>query len=204
MPDPDRTTIARPGRLRGTRSGRESRTGFTLVELLIVILILTMGTTVVSLSFEALVPGARLNTSVRVLAGTLADARSNAIARNAEIFIEYDLEGNRYRIASTEHVNGGPWIDGTHDEDERIVYSWEKLLPGVEFATLYLAGQVFTDETVYVRFDPLGAVSDHRVTIRQPDYNNEFTIEMLPLTGLIRFHEGVQDERDPPTDRDFD
>ncbi len=192
----------------GVRTGNaahtSARSAFTMVELMVVILVLVLATSIVSLSFEALVPGERLNTSVRNLAGTLAETRSLALSRNMEYFLEYDLDEDRYRLVTNEHVDGGPWIQDSHPEDERVTYGWEDTRPGVELHAVYLAGQFFNDGKVLVRFDPLGAVSDHSIVLGQPEFQNLFTIEMLPLTGLIRFHEGEFLEREMPTDRDFD
>jgi hypothetical protein len=56
---------------------------------------------------------------------------------------------------------------------------------------------------VYVRFDPLGASSYHAVVLAQPLFERTFTIEAMPLTGDIRFHDGLF-ERDAAGPEDFD
>jgi hypothetical protein len=53
-----------------------------------------------------------------------------------------------------------------------------------------------------VRFDPLGAASDHTIVLVQPEYERHYTIEVLALTGLVRFHDGVF-QREPPQEGDF-
>ena len=53
-----------------------SRAGFTLVEILVVVAIAGMIVGTVSLSMEALVPGERLNASIRELASELSRART--------------------------------------------------------------------------------------------------------------------------------
>jgi hypothetical protein len=55
---------------------------------------------------------------------------------------------------------------------------------------------------VVVSFDPLGAASDHTITLVQHPYDNIYTIEVLALTGLIRFHDG-EFKREYPEDSDF-
>ena len=175
-----------------------------MIELMLVIVVLGLTTTMVSISYDAMVPGERLNTSVRDLAATIQGARSEAISRNAEFFIEYDLEENRYRLISPFRRGGGMWVPEVDTEEDRYTGEWTKLRPGVELAQVTLAGQVYTDNPpVWVRFDPLGAASDHLVLLVQPDYENYYTIEVLALTGLVRMHDGIF-ERDYPQDSDFE
>jgi Tfp pilus assembly protein FimT len=181
------------------------RAGFTVMELAAVILILGMMTYTVRVSFESLVPGERLNSSVRELADTLRQARSEAASRNQEYFVEYDLENARFRIVTPYLVGGDGqrWIEDVHHEEDRYLAPWINLRPGVEFGSLYLAGEVYAKTLVRVRFDPLGAASDHSVTLQQPEYESKFTIEVLALTGLIRMHDG-DFFRELPDDGDFD
>lgn len=175
------------------------------MELAAVILILGMMTYTVRVSFESLVPGERLNSSVRELGDVLRQARSEASSRNQEYFVEYDLENGRYRLVTPYRIGGDGqrWLEGVHHEEERYLAPWHNLREGVEFLRLYLAGEVYTDMLVRVRFDPLGAASDHSVTLTQPAYESVFTIEVLALTGLIRMHDG-EFVRDVPQDGDFD
>ncbi len=44
--------------------------------------------------------------------------------------------------------------------------------------------------------------TDHSVILTQPQFENRFTIEVLPLTGLIHMHDG-EFVREPPDDGDF-
>ena len=175
-----------------------------MIELMLVIVMIGLATTMVSISYDAMVPGERLNTTVRDLAATIRSARSEAISRNAEFYIEYDLVEHRYRLITPFRRGGGMWVPELEDDDERYLGAWEHLRPGVEFAQITLAGETYTDNIpVWVRFDPLGAASDHQIVLLQPAYENYFTIEVLALTGLVRMHDGVF-EREYPDDGDFD
>jgi hypothetical protein len=53
-----------------------------------------------------------------------------------------------------------------------------------------VGGQEYVEGTVFITFDPLGRAVDHTVTLKHTIYNNTMTIEVLPLTGLVRFHDG--------------
>jgi Tfp pilus assembly protein FimT len=173
-----------------------------MAELMMVVLIIGMMSYTISLSMDAMLPGQRLNTSVRALAGIVQGTRSDAIARNLEFWIEYDLEGQRYRVVTPYRAGGGMFFGEEEDEDLRFKLTWQPLETGVEFASVTVAGELFTMGRVFVRFDPIGATSDHLIVLTQPRFETSFTIEVLALTGLIRFHKGTQ-LREPAVDEDF-
>lgn len=181
------------------------RAGFTLVEILVVVAIAGLMVGVVTVSMESLVPGERLNASIRELASELSRARAEAISRNMEFRIEYDQVNNRYRVATPFAVGGGTvrTFDDPDDDEQRYFGPWKDLHPGVAFKRIVIGGVEHVGTSCYVRFDPLGAASDHSVILTQPAFQNAFTIEVLPLTGLIRMHAGEY-VRDFPDDGDFD
>ncbi len=169
---------------------------------MVVVLIIGMAVYAVSISVDAILPGERLNSSVRSLGGILQGTRSDAIARNIELWVEYDLEEERYRIVTPFRAGGGSLIVSDEDDDQRVKLPWNTLEQGVEIASVVTAGVEYTDGQVFVRFDPLGMASDHSVILTQPAFENFFTVEVLALTGLIRFHDGVF-IREAPDDSDF-
>ncbi|MAE28721.1 MAG: hypothetical protein CMJ87_07015 [Planctomycetes bacterium] len=173
-----------------------------MVELMGVIVIIMLIGTMVSISWQAIVPREQLNSDVRGLAAALQGARSNAIARNAEFRLIYDLDGNRYRTMTPYRVGGGLWTIADEQADRQVT-NWQQLAEGIEFSLVVVDGEGFDEGTVYVRFDPLGAASDHTVTLLHEPYGNHYTIEVLALTGLIRFHEG-EFQRDPPREEEFE
>lgn len=184
---------------------RGSRAGFTMVELMVVIAIISMFVGMVSVSFETLVPGERLNASIRELASELASIRTEAISRGMEFRIEYDMPNSRYRVVTPFRIGGGAvdTHENSDDEQDRYYGPWKTLQEGVGFAKIVIGGRDFVDTICFVRFDPLGAASDHSVILTQSAFGNLFTIEVLALSGLIRMHEGEY-VREPVDDSDFD
>ena len=178
------------------------RRGFTIAELAIVIVIIGMMTYTVSVSFEAMVPGERLNSSVRSIAATLREARREATTRNKDFYLLYDLDEHRYRLVTPFLKGGGLFIPGFHAEDDRYRTAWQPLKEGVEFDRVVLSGEMYEVGQVLVRFDPSGSASEHYVVLSQPRYENLFTVEASALTGEIRFHSGLY-ERPRPEDADF-
>jgi prepilin-type N-terminal cleavage/methylation domain-containing protein len=181
------------------------RGGFSLVELMVVMILLGLLASLVFVSLQSLLPGTELNSAIRELASTLHEARSDAISRNAEFQIEYYFEPGEghprgYRVVTPYRAGGVGGLAGR--DDERLAREWHVLPDSVRFESIALNGESRTTGQVVVRFDALGSASDHRVHLRQEPYGNQYTIEVLALTGLIHFHDG-HFERVPPDDGDF-
>jgi len=175
--------------------------GFSLVELMAVLIIIGMASTVVYVSWQALLPNQQLNTAIRNLSEVLYGTRDAAIARNREFQIFYDIDADTYSVRTPFRIDGGFAVA----EDEERLWTDETLLDreGIEIQEVMIDDEVYTDGIVYVRFDPLGESSYHTIVLRQALFERSFTLEVLPLTGDIRFHEGYF-EREPVEDRDFE
>ena len=181
------------------------RAGFSLVELMVMVIILGMLATLTLMTWRSVLPSTELNSAVRTLASTLSEARSDAIARNAEFGIEYYFEETPehprgYRVITPFRAGGQGGLAA--DDEERLARSWLTLPESVRFQSITIDGKTYTSGRVSVRFDPLGAASDHTIVLVQPEYENFYTIEVLALTGLIRFHDGVF-QRELPQESDF-
>ena len=172
-----------------------------MVELLAVLVVLGLIATIVSVNWRAILPATDLHSSVRELASTLEGTRSDAIARNAVFRVEYDLDQHRYRVSTPYKLGGGLATLATSDE-ERVALPWIGLPKSVRFHRVLIDGEEYTKGMVYVRFDPLGAVSTHSITLVQKPYDTYYTVEVQGLTGQISFHEGLF-VREIPKESDF-
>ena len=180
------------------------RAGFSLAELMGVIVILGMLAMLTTITVRSVLPGSELNSSVRALAATLHEARSDAIARNAAFTIEYHFEaGERnprgYRVITPFRSDGGGLAAA---DDERFTRAWVELPDSVSFKRIVVNGVEHREGSVQVWFDPLGGACDHTIVLEQAPWSNLYTIEVLALSGLIQFHEG-EFVRVPPQDSDF-
>jgi prepilin-type N-terminal cleavage/methylation domain-containing protein len=180
---------------------RARRHGFTLVELMVTIVILGLMAGIVSISWERLLPGESLKSAVRVLSSRIHEARTEAIARSMDFRIMYDLENHAYWLQLPYSEEGR--YEPNH-EDRRNVY-YTELPKDLRFDSITIDGVEYSGgpDPVFVRFDPLGASNAHTIVLYQTNRDRYHTIEVLGLTGAIRFHEGFF-EREPPEDRDFD
>lgn len=182
-----------------------SRAGFTLVELMVILIILGMLATLTVITWQSVLPRSELHSAVRELAAKVSEARSDAIARNAEFLIEYyfeetDAHPRGYRIVTPYRL--GPQGGLAVRDEERFPLQWSVLPSSIYFKSITVNGTVYDSGTVTVRFDPLGGASDHLVVLEQKPYESFYTIEVLALTGLIQFHDGVF-AREMPSEADF-
>lgn len=168
---------------------------------MVVVLILGLVGGIAVTSWAAMMPNQQFNSAVRNLSEVLYGTRSDAIARNREFRIEYDLDKESYRVRTPFRVDGG---FAPSDKDEERLYIHETLLAesGIDLRSITLDEQVFTEGKVEVFFQPLGASAQHSVELVQTQFDRVYTLEVLPLTGEIRIHDGVY-KRDPVDEGSF-
>jgi prepilin-type N-terminal cleavage/methylation domain-containing protein len=178
-----------------------ARAGFTLVELMVVIIVLGLIGGVAMTSWAAMLPNQQFNSAIRELSEVLYGTRSEAIARNREYRIQYDLDNDTYRVRTPFRPGGG---FATTEEEEDHLWANETNLAesGIDILQVTVDGENYTDGKVEVNFQPLGGSAYHVVQLRQTLFEREFTLEVLPLTGEIRMHDGIF-ERDLADEGDF-
>ena len=169
---------------------RVAAAGFTLVELMVVIIVIGLIGGIAVTSWASMMPNQQFNTAVRNLSEVLHETRSNAIARNREFAIRYDLDEDTYRVR-TPFLPGGGFATSEEDEERLWIHETDLKESGIDLVQITLDDKVYSDGKVEVRFQALGASSYHVIELAQTAFEREFTLEVLPLTGEIRMHDGI-------------
>jgi Tfp pilus assembly protein FimT len=182
-----------------------SRAGFSLVELMGVVVVLGLMVGMVAVSWQSVLPRAQLNQAVRDLSSQLYSVRSEAISRKARFEVQYSFsqDENRpigYRVVTPFRADGRGGLAAR--EDERLAFPWHALPDTVHFKRVRVNGQDLTEGVVSVYFDALGTSTDHLIVLEQLPGGELHTIEVLALTGDFRLHDG-EFVRELPKESDF-
>jgi prepilin-type N-terminal cleavage/methylation domain-containing protein len=186
--------------------GPATTSGFTLVEIMVVLIILGLVGGIAVSSWTSMLPRQQFNSAIRNLSEVLYETRSQAISRNREFRIRYDLDEETYAVRTPFRPGGGTvgreLADTERDSDHIWTHETNLTEGGIDLKEIRIDDRVYTDGKVEVYFQPLGASSHHTIELTQPLFDLTYTLEVLPLTGEIRMHEGSY-KRDPVDEGDF-
>lgn len=172
---------------RGKGQGRQKQKGFTLVELLIVIVILGV---MIGLVIPTLgeMTGANLRRSARHLTGMIRFLRDDALAKKAVYRLRFDIQNGRY------------WAEALTVTPEGVA-EFKRLQSAIS-TDAGLAGQTsFRGVTAgghpddpYILFTPDGWVESASLHLRDGN-GKDFTLIVKPLTGDTELREGDVEEK---------
>ncbi|HTF57602.1 MAG TPA: prepilin-type N-terminal cleavage/methylation domain-containing protein [Planctomycetota bacterium] len=173
------------------------RRGFTLIELIVVVLILTLMTGLAVARLDFLVPKYRLRAATRETAAVLKQARSRAASIGRDIYVRIHLSDGRYEMLVPFEVESQVALPP--DIPPELIpppeYRYESLFQSelpkdVQFVNVILGtetDQTITSGNAQIRISPFGA-SDHViVNFRLED--RDAAIRLNGLTGIISFFE---------------
>ena len=117
----------------------DNESGFTLVELMVVVVIIGIMAGIGIPSFIKILPRMRLNNTTMVLSNEIAVARMRAISKSSEFNITFDTDKDSYTLHRYTMTALGP----------PAVWEWANL------GTTFIEG---TDLVSVTNFDPVGTV----------------------------------------------
>lgn len=134
--------------------------GFTLVELLVVLVVMALLAALASPEFHRALPGLELRANASDIAAALRGARSAAIRDNRETTVAIDVDANRYRLKKWHALRG----------DVRL--------------SLYTAERERLDRgTGRIRFFPDGTSTGGRVSLAEGERSYHVVVDWL--TGRV-------------------
>ena len=170
----------------GLPGPRSDRAGFTLIELIIVLAILVVGSGFAILKLDGVTHEGRLRAAGRKLANNLKFARSCALVSGKPIYVYYDLDESTYYLSRRYYGDerGAPH----HEELRSNEASWEFPV-GVRLHSV--ASPVKTAERFIERFDftAFGACVSHSIYLKGNEEDDWVTVEVNGLTGHVYIHQ---------------
>ncbi len=150
----------------GRGSGRAA--GFTLLEMLAVILLVGIAAAAVSVSVSQGLASARVRAASSELAGALRATRAQAIVRGEEQHFDLDTRANSY--------------DGAKRQDVRLP-------SGLRVSITSAKEDQPNDHTGRIRFFPDGSSTGGRITLKSG--RREWHVNVVWLTGEVRVVDAV-------------
>jgi len=176
---------------------RKSTGGFTLIEMIVVVMILASMTALAVGKLDFLVPRYRLRAATRQTASILNQARSRAAAIGRDVYVRIYLSEGRYEVLVPMPKEDQPWVppDTPADLIPPPEYEFQtafggSLPEGPEFVNVILgseADQTITSGKAQIRVSPFGAGDHVIVNFRFEDRRS--AIRLNGLTGVISFYE---------------
>ena len=171
--------------------------GFTLIEMIVVVVILSAMTALAVVRLDFLVPKYRLRAATRQTASVLSQARSRAAAIGRDVYVRIHLSEGKYEILVPMPKEEQPWVPpDTPAElipptEYEFTTAFGGTLPeGPEFVNVILgseADQTITTGKAQIRVSPFGA-GDHVIVNFKLD-DRRAAIRLNGLTGVVSFYE---------------
>ncbi len=183
---------------------RNSLTGFTLIELILVLVIIGFLTSLVGPAITSRT-GLRLKTTVKRVAAGLRYARSQAVVSGSNYRVTFDLENGQVIIESLavdDPYQRGAW--GEEEEEEEDSYEEESstqrqpekkvfsLPPDVTIAQVVLNGEEIYEGIAEIDFFPNGSCSGGDIFLMDTK-ERTYRISLEFLTGIVKIREGEEE-----------
>ncbi len=173
--------------------------GFTLIELILVLVIIGFLTALVAPAITSLT-GLKLKTTARRMAAGLRYARSQAVTTGGDYQVTFNIEKGEMIIESLKEKeeryyrdeDDDEGSDGEGDEEdlpkrmkERKTYTMPKQ---VKLARVVIDGEEFTEEEVWIDFYPNGSCSGGEIFLMD-EKERGYRIALEFLTGIVKITE---------------
>jgi general secretion pathway protein H len=153
----------------------KKRDGVTLIELIVVMVIITIGATLMAPNIVTWLSNYRLRTATRDIISTLRSANMKAVSSNLEYRVYFDSNGTYWTERGNQSSNSNNWV-GTTDPDNAAREGVINDFPtGV---TVSFTGSGF------IEFNPNSTCNAATITLTNSK-GKQFSITLVPSTGKV-------------------
>ncbi|GAB4334001.1 MAG: hypothetical protein Kow0099_05940 [Candidatus Abyssubacteria bacterium] len=192
------------------RSRGHASRGFTLIELVMVMAIISVIAAIVLPRLDPFVPQRRLKSAARLLSGTISLAYGEAISKNKTFRLYFDADKGTYWLTEVEKIEEEDesessavgirigtqfelleYVEGEEKVEERAptepLFAPKELPPGVHFASIEVGRDItaHSNEVRYIEFNPLGSASPATIHLVN-DEGDQFVVRYDGVTGMPR------------------
>ena len=174
-----------------------ARSGFTLIELMLVCVIIGLMVGLAATRLDLMVPKYRLRAAAREVASVLKQAKARAAAQGKDVYFEIDLAQGRYWLLAP-FPKEDPMADPKTVESRPLEYQalFVRALPdGAHFTDVILGDkEKATSGRVRVRLSAFGASSHVIVNLTNSD-DNIVSLKMNGFTGMSSYAEELLEDK---------
>jgi hypothetical protein len=178
------------------RPGRNKTAGFSLFEIAVVLFIISLFFVLVTVPIEGILSGGDLGQATRMLMSEVSKLRGEAAYTRRIQTLVLNIEQNTFYAMEPETpVEFRKTEESFFEEEKEVVSRRKDLPPGVFFADVVVdtVGKV-QEGKAEVRFFANGCV-EHTLIHLKNEGGKFYTLEINPVTGLIRTHEGYIEQK---------
>lgn len=164
--------------------------GFSLIELSLVVVLLSIFTFLAVQSLDNLLPRHRMEASARDIAATIRTARDQAILTSRKTGLFFDMEKKQFWILLPPEDGSEPLVDPTKERFGSNTLSTHQLAKGVSFSGIQpVGGDLQESGQMSVEVSPFGAFSDLIIYLANEE-EKELTLLINGMTGQPEFFNG--------------
>ncbi len=175
-----------------SRKKKNRACGFTLIELVVVLLIIGLFSSLISIHINRAFSDGDLGLASRIIIAEIKDIRAKAAVSHKPYILAIGVGQNRSYVIPPKKDKASFSVDVEIDEKE--LSDKIKLPRNVVFQDVIVSGKKIQQGEALIRFYPDGCVDRAIIHLRNQDAET-YTLKILPLTGEVRIHEGYIEER---------
>ena len=178
------------------RPRKNETAGFSLFEIAVVLFIISLFFVLVTVPIEGILSGGDLGQATRMLMSEVSNLRGEAAYTRKIQTLVLNIEQNTfYALEPETSVEFRKTEESLFEEEKEVVLRKKDLPSGVSFADVVLdtLGKV-QEGKAEIRFFANGCV-EHTLIHLKNEGGKFYTLEINPVTGLIRTHEGYIEQK---------